>query len=88
MKYGKFLTLLVLVVSILLAVECWYVAVDYERSVWSFVPILAIMFVCFQATVVSLDILTSGLVLRGFLGPMDYGYWENKMKFEYLNNFG
>jgi hypothetical protein len=77
MKYGKFLTLLVLVVSIILAVECWYVAVDYGRSVWSFVPILTIIFACFPATVASLDILTNGLVLRGFLGPIDYGCWGN-----------
>jgi hypothetical protein len=75
MKHGKVLTLLILVVSIILAIECWSVAVDYGRSVISFVPILTIMFVCFPAIIVSLDILTNGLVLRGFIGPMDYGYW-------------
>lgn len=72
MKYGKVLILLILAV---MSFECWSIAVYYGRNVVSFVPILIIMFVCFPAIIVSLDILTNGLILRGFLGPMDYGYW-------------
>jgi hypothetical protein len=49
--------------------------VYYGRGEESFVPILVIIFVCCPATIVSLDILTNGLVLRGFLGHINYGGW-------------
>ena len=75
MKYGKFVTLLVLVMSILMALECWSMVVYYGRGEESFVSILFIIFICCPATIVSLDILTNGLVLRGFLGHINYGGW-------------
>lgn len=75
MKYGKVLTLIILVVSVVEAFECLYVTAYYGRNALSFVPVLAIIFVCFPAIIVSLDILTNGLILRGFLGHIDYGSW-------------
>jgi hypothetical protein len=75
MKYGKVLTLSILAVSIILVFECWSVVIYYGRSAVSFVPILTIIFVCIPAIIVSLDILTNGLFLRGFFGPIDYGCW-------------
>jgi hypothetical protein len=76
MKSDKIRALLMLIISVLLTVVSWYVAVYYEESIISLVPILAIMFIYCPAMIVSSYILTNGLTLRGFLGPMDYGYYE------------
>lgn len=76
MKSDKVKALLMLTVSILLSAISWHTAVYYEKSAVSIVPILVIMFVFCPAIIASSCVLTNGLTLGGFLGPMDYGYWE------------
>lgn len=75
MKSDKVKASLMMIVSILLAIVCWYTAVYYEKSSISLVPILVIMFVCCPATIASTDVLTNGLFLSSFAGPRDFGCW-------------
>lgn len=76
MKSEKIRALLMLMISIFITAVGFRVANYYGESIAGFVSILIVIFVCCPAMIASLDILTNGLILRGFLGPMDYGFWK------------
>jgi hypothetical protein len=76
MNVGKIRALVLIIIATCLAIINWYMANLYREEAISIILVLVILFAYCPAIIASLYVLTDGWILRSFLGPMDYGYWD------------
>lgn len=80
MNVEKIRVLVLVIIAICLTLLNWYLANLYIEDDISIILVLVILFAYVPAIIASLYVLTDGWILRAFLGPMDYGYWEKPKK--------
>jgi len=53
---------------------------NYRESAGSIILILVILFAYIPAIIASLYMLTDGMTLKRYMGPLDYGNWDKSKK--------
>ncbi len=80
MKIEKFGTLLFLITTMFLIIINWYLTNYYHNSYTNMMLIGIVIFAYIPAIIALLYVLTDGWILRGFLDPIDYGYWDKSKR--------
>ena len=75
-KNSKIRALILLIVSICLTMIHFTVVDYFGKSFIGIILMMIVVFIYSSAIIASLYVLTNGWIFIMFLGPMDYGYWE------------
>ena len=72
--------LLLIILAVCLIIVNWRMYENYRESAGSIILILVILFAYIPAIIASLYMLTDGMILKRYMGPLDYGNWDKSKK--------
>lgn len=82
MSIGKIGGIILITIVLCLIIINRYIINDYREGAIDIILVLIILFAYIPAIIASLYILTDGLILKRYIGPLDYDDWD-KLKSRY-----